>query len=112
MGFKNLLHPVDLEKMVARAQRAQLRPPALTGSFRYLSEISTLNAARFLSAAQVSLAGVSMLLRPARSLGADRLQLSIGEAHSTFFTHSAGAVLVQGRGEVIEVGFGLFQADL
>ena len=82
--------------MVAGAQRAELRPAALSGALADLGRVGAFQPPAFFRAAQVRLGGIAMLQRPARAFAADPLQLGLAQPQGALLAHAAGAVLVQG----------------
>src|SRR5574341_894571 len=91
---QDLGHHVHFDKVVARAQRPHLVLAPLLGSLADLAGVGALQAAAFLGALQVGLAGVSSPPRPAcpffhQPIEFPRLQLDVAP-----FAYAAGTVSI------------------
>src|SRR5512140_467577 len=110
LRIEDLIDHIDFNEVVARAERADLLPPARLGPVGYLARIGPVDAALFLGAGKVALGGIAVALRPGRTIAQDALQL--GDAHlKARLADAARAVAVEQGGKLIKLWLGLLELD-
>ncbi len=94
----DLVHSLDLDEMVTRTQRAQLRAAPLLGPGADRRGIGTRHGTALLQAFQVLLPPISRLYGPGRTLDQDLVHLAGRHfARPATLAHSAGYVAEQRR---------------
>ncbi len=109
---EDLIHYIDLDEVVARAQRAQLVAGALVGAGADLAGIGSGDATVLLSAVEVGLGGIALLQRPARPVDDHVLQLLLSQREPAASTDAVGAVALELRRQIVQIGRDLVAAQV
>ena len=108
---EHLIDDVNLDEVVARAQRTQLVARPLIGPGADLVWVGAVDAAVLFGALQVHLGGVAALQRPARALAHHFGHLLVVQLELAAAADTVGAVALQLRRQLVEVGSDLLAAE-